>query len=812
MSMESASGGPSKEDRELVYAKLNLAESSIDRIEQMIRESGQRKVGKGALRSVKTHHYSLKSSSVHVLESSTCEELFALELELNPSVVGYYVQVPCRQVQRLTVMGRKHVSTAHVDFLVFYRDLAELVECKTESWLEKRAPRERDWIHADDRWACGPIRDWAAQLGIPYRVWASPSAVGVYRQNMDAMYAMLAVAITEREKALAKRSLALLQRRPYSIAELIEMVPGFSTRLSLWLLARRWVYGPIKRRQIAVEERFHLCLDPVQAESIDTRAKADQELTYAGLDVTDPVLCASLTDVAKAKERLRRIEALQAEGKPLPRRLEELHRKVCRAKDSGCSALSACITNYSGSGNRTSRLLPEQEEAIETVIARYWHSGKAKFKQDVIYEYERECMRRGVAATGESRLRRRLMQACEARRALNTSGLRGYQAIRQRTDPRYRTLPPVGYGHTLHVDSSDFDLRILSIPGMMGEPEEESRLVKVKFYVGIDGATKDPMAHSLIFGSARSDGLALLIREYVKRHKMLPRVIHLDRGPENTARWITDFCEERGITLRYSPTAGSAWNSLAETAIKQVNSQVAHRLPGSTEPDQKGRKVDGCFKSHRTATLDLERVMREFAEFFYEHLPMIPDAEGRTPVERKMEVLGSLGFQGASCQYDDDFRIQTSIQFETRGGADKRRGLRTSEGWFCSDELLEKLRSNRHVQVRSDCADPSLLYVLFPHGQWVTAFHSRVQQFAQMTEAQRLAELLLAPYRRGQGRRKKEKIAGRRHAKRVNDEANIATAGSDAIATPDVTETPVGRHCAIELDVIGDAFEEGEEL
>jgi len=802
MSNEVNLGGPSRADREFVYAKANFDVEAIDQVEKMIAGSGRRQVGRAALTNVLVRHYSLKNAAPRVLESHACELVHAYELELDPAVIGYYVQVPCLGVKRLTSQGRRHISAAHLDFMVFYEDRVTLVESKTRRWLAAKSTEDPDWSATGGEWTYAPYRYWAEDHGLKFEVWASPDEVGVYRQNLEAMYSALPAEFLSEDSKLAAGALRALRGRPLTIAALSDAFPGFGARHALRLLALRQAFGPLRSRQVANASAFHPCLDPLQAQCIDESASAHQRSSFAELDISDPLLLASATDVEKAKIRLSRLAEMEAGVRPKSRRMIELARKVQRTVHQGGSALSACLTGYAQSGNRTDRLDVVQREAIETVIARHWHTGNSRFKKDLLFELEAECARRGVEPAGASRLYKRLRQEKEQRRALKTGGLRGFQAVRRRTDPRYRTLPPIGYGQVLHVDSSDLDVRIA--------PDLQNLLpsAKVKFYVGIDGATGDSMAHSLIFGGARSDGLALLMREYVRRHKMLPRVIHLDRGPENTARWISAFCDMRGITLRFSPTAGSAWNSQAESAIRQVNSQVAHRLPGSTEPDQMGRKVDGRFKSHRTAVLDFGFILDRFEEFFYGHRPLIPGADGRAPSERKLEALAALGPQGLPAAMDDDLKVQTSIAVSMKPRPDKRRGIATAEGWFCSNELLEALRIGDPVEVRSDCADPSWLYIKFRAVGWVKAFHSNVQQYAQMSDRGRLLQLLFAPYRRARTREVKAELSRVQNAKRaqialtIGEQSSALRSRSAVPGDPDKT--------SVRKVEVGDAFEEEE--
>ena len=67
------------------------------------------------------------------------------------------------------------------------------------------------------------------------------------------------------------------------------------------------------------------------------------------------------------------------------------------------------------------------------------------------------------------------------------------------------------------------------------------------FYLGTDEASDYPMASSKYFGHACTNGVALLLRDYVRRHGFLPFVIVLDRGSENDSKWLKAFCLVKGI-------------------------------------------------------------------------------------------------------------------------------------------------------------------------------------------------------------------------------------------------------------------------
>lgn len=775
MSTDPQLGGLSFEERQHIYRRLQASEPAIRQIENMIAGSGTKAVGQSALRNVRVRHNSVRNGSVRTVESHTCELVYAYELELDPEALCYYVQVPCHRVQRTTAAGRNHISTAHIDFLVFRSDRIELVECKPLSWLESQlALPNSSWARNGTVWTYPPYAQWAEPRGLKFKIWSPPTPAGVYLQNLEACYAVANDSLQQHEVAAVTKAARLIAKRPVLLDSLLAEVPGFTLRLALWMLGRSLAFGPWQSTSAATPDRFHLYARKEQARKADELLRAVIENAQSQPVVTDPLLTATATDLQRAHQRLSRLALIEAGTLPATRRMSALQRNVRKAVAEGRSPLSACLTRYAWSGNRASRLLPEHEQAIETVIALHWNTGRVHRPKDLLYVFEEECIRLGVEPCGRARLDARRRSESPARHALATGGFRAYHATRGRIDPRYRSLPPIGYGHTLHVDSSDLDVRCA--PNLI----DCFPAAKAKFYIGLDGATGDTMAHSLVFGPARTDALALLMREYVRRHGFLPKIIHLDRGSENTSHWMEDFCQG-SISLRYSPTAGSAWNGIAENAIKQVNEQVAHRFEGSTAPDQKGRKVDGRFKSRNNARTSFITVHDEFIKFVYHDMPTTPGADGRTPSERKEKLLQAFGSLGTLCAWDDSFLIRTSMQIQLGRRVDRQRGIRTADGWFTSDELLIALRADKALEVRADCCDPCVIYVKI-RNHWLKAFHSRVQSDALLSDQERLFDLLWAPMQRSQSARRREGIARKRHSRRTL--AQAAGAATAHLAPP----------------------------
>lgn len=772
-------GGLAIDDRRAIYQQAGLSDASARQVEAMVASAGQRDVGRGALRNVLVELQSRKNGAVRVVESHTCELIFAYECEFDPEVRGYYAQVRCPHVERHRA-GRRHVSSATLDFLVFRDTRLQLVECKTLEWLEAQVNKPRtDWQIQDDRWRNSAIEPYASARDIEFVAWQPPSPAGIYLQNLQACYAVLDDAPPARR--VIEAAMRRLRGRPSTIEELVHSVAGFCARTALWMLASSVAYGPWKSIRVADIGDFPLYADPVRAELADASAMSQLHVAIAQPKITDRLSLASAVDLARGRERLDRLGRMMRGEEPWTRRFRELGNQVRDGKAEGKSPLEVCLTTYQSSGNRRHRLLDDHYEACIEVLHRTWDCGKASRPIDLYFSFENECESRGIEPCGRWILDKCRRQLEPGKHALSTGGMRAYQAVRSATDPRFRSQPALGYGLVVHIDSSKFDIRLVI------NDNGDRVLLTATVYVAIDEASERIMAHAVIFGAARTDGLALLIRNYVSHHSTLPSVIHLDRASENKGKWLKGFCSGR-IDLRRSPTGGSPWNGIAEATIKQINVQVAHRQPGSTFPDQAGRKTDGRFKSYRTAKLTMSYVHQQLCSFLYSDCAERLGIDGLSPVERARDLVEKFGNFGTPCAYDESFLYATSLPVELGKKFNRRRGIRTEDGWFTSDDLKHAVRNCVIEEVRADCERPEILYVKVG-GAIVKAFHNKILSMARMDALDKQIERQFMPIARSLSRQQRAE-GGRKRYTRM-EYAKMRSGLEDSNLQQDVIEQPL---------------------
>jgi putative transposase len=291
MNQNNVAGGLTTDDRRGIYRSAGISDANVAQLEAMVLSAGLRDVGRGALRNVVVEHQSKKNGGVRILESHTCELIFAYECELDPAVRGYYAQVPCPYVERQRG-GRRHVSSATLDFLVFKDAAVQLVECKTQEWMEAEVKKPRtDWELADGGWRNAALEPYAEVRQIEFIPWLPPSPPGIYLQNLQACYAVSDEAPPPRRvlDAVTRR----IQQYPATIDELASRIAGFSPRTALWMLAAGMTFGPWRSISIDRVHDFRLYADKHRAELADAAGLTQLNDAIAQPIISEPTCLAS---------------------------------------------------------------------------------------------------------------------------------------------------------------------------------------------------------------------------------------------------------------------------------------------------------------------------------------------------------------------------------------------------------------------------------------------------------------------------------------------------------------------------------------
>jgi len=755
------------------YQNLGLSASVVSELEEMRASAPVRNVGKRALAHLIADLNSRRNARPSLQESRTCEMLFALECELERSALSYVNQVAVKGVVR-----GKHISSLTADFLVYRTDGIAIVECKHLSEIETKASRDPlEWQLKDGTWCRPAVDRWAADRGLSYQIWSPPFPYQHYLANLELLYDALHDSEHAGHSRPMQQLLQVLQSHPLSISEALDSVDGLTGRMIVCALAHKDLHGLTRSVQISDFDTFKLFATKEHADAVDKENLRLLASKLEPLNAKSKLLNASRTDLERGERRLARVRRMLSGEEPITKKYKPLVRKVLLADEEGRSALEVCLTRYAACGRRVGQLTQLQESELAHAIVLYVSTPSIRHIRQAWNIMDDRCATLGIRTPCRTTLHDRITRDEAIAKALNSSGRRAFHALRPATPIPMRTAASQAYGLVAHIDSTKLDVRCIADFGPYTSKEAPT------IYVAVDQATGHPLGRALVFGPSSRDALAVLMRDIVARNGFLPRYVILDRGSENTSHWFQDFCHATGVNRLIPPAGAPRHNSLVENILGRVNSQVAHLLKGSTSPDQKGRKVDGKFKSRRTAQHAFSTVVREVDAFLFEDVPDTPvGLRPGTPAEHMLDSIERLGRCGIPQSYDDAFLVLTSIPIEHDVSIDPTRGIRHLDRVYTSNELLAHANRSRPTDKRRDCIDPTRIYVKFENN-WVSAFSSEAPGVALLGEEEKLFLTMSRAHVAKENRDKRAVVSRRRH-----DRILAANASAAAVSRPNGDE------------------------
>lgn len=705
------------------YACHGIPAAYIGEIERMRRESPARKVGKSALTNTVTYLFCRVMQKHLICESRTCEALGFMKWKHEQLIREIYCQVRMMRVERFSAHGHRTVGPMICDAMVYTPRGIVFLECKYSSELEILAQQNpREWIKTDSGWTRPAVERWARERGCTYQIYTPPDPHGMYWANLEVLYPLIGVEMATEEERTAKSMMKQCEVGPLALSDLLYGNQAHAMRVALLLLANRMLFGTLCAGLLDQPDSIIVGTDRSRIELLNTSMLDRVRQRLDPIDISDPVLRATPIDLKRGQDRLDRVYAMIAGEEPVTRKFRPLILRVKRARSEGRSALAECITNFHQCGSTDSKLSPPQIEAIDHIIKTEWDSGKVQRQCDLYVRFARYCEVLGMLdVPSKTALRSVLKKRSTAKHDINTGGNRKFHSRRPPSDPTDRSVRSIARFHLAHIDSTRFDHRSASTTC------PEFPFSCPTLYCCIDQASHEILGRSLTFGPPSRFGLALLFRDILRRHGQLPLAITADRGSDMWSDMVIALALQFGITLNMRPAGASRYGSAIEKTLGEVNSNVAHRLAGSTLPDQKGRSVDGKYKSYRTARLTFDVVVQVVDYFLFEVWPGRPFGElGQRPNELR-EALSQFGTTGIPVAYDTSFEIATSVPIQN---SDWRtihgHSIRAFYRGYTSTELTLRLRERgKPDEVRLDCADPTMCYVKFGR-EWIRAFHKDV--------------------------------------------------------------------------------------
>ena len=718
------------------FHSINIRDQKkIARILAAVISSPARSVGAKAKQNVISHFYSEKCGDVRFLESHTVERQFAIQLELDPSVKFYWTQVAWSGIQMTNAKGVRSPRTKTIDFLVLKESGLEIVECKAETWLMQRG-QESGFRKENGEWANSELQNWANELGLGFRVWMAPKQNAVLLRNLEFLYSI--VRQKQQLTSSVKKIVSAERNDPLTAGNLISKNPSISLIDVYAAIAFGSVFVPIATQRLDEPDTLRLYASKKQCDAVDLALQALLPETDNALHLEGSVLTASPGQIKFAEKRRQIFESVIARQIKCPWHLKKLFNEYLLAKQDGRPFFHLLMTSHHRSGNHGSRLLPETQAALTEYVRRY-QKGDYAIKKDAFAAFCNFCESENIGAVGKTKFYNEIAAQSSAERAINTRGLRGFQAERPRTDSTVRSLPPIGFGERVHIDATPLDIKVC---GESIFKDSDRPMI----YIAIDAATEHPVGDAFIFGPARTDALAILMRSIATHIDGYPRSIFMDRGSEQTSKWIKTFAKNEGVALFWSPAGGARFNSLVESCHNKIRIAVINRLSGNMANDKAGRSADGRFKSDAALKHAFEVIVDETRIYLYEDLANAPDSNNRTPKQKKDEAV-RLGLDCVMKRpMDAELMIKTSLAVTRSHIANERDALRLFGRRFTGTAMQRALRDEDLQELREDCANPAIAYAKVAN-TWYVCTSNQILLQQNWSDEAKLFDLLIRPER-----------------------------------------------------------------
>ena len=347
-------------------------------------------------------------------------------------------------------------------------------------------------------------------------------------------------------------------------------------------------------------------LAPTEFDQRLERQRSVRQLDWTEARRREIIIRAAITGEGSTTSRM------EAAAQALGLSVRSARRLVVRYKSSAqTSSLIACRR---GPNKRLRRLGAERERLIDTTIDQFYLMRPRKPMEEVYREVVRQCRKKNWVAPARdtviSRIRA-LDARLVARRRLGAKSAESVALSTPGTLEATEVLELTQIDHTLAdvmiVDSEH--RRSIGRPWLTLAIDVASRAV-LGFHVGLEAPSALAVAlcieHATLPKTRPSSATG---SEAPWIMFGIPRIIHVDNGPEFHGEALTRGCAEYGIQLTHRPVARPRFGAHIERLIGTMMGRV-HLLPGSTDSSPSRR---GSYKSEDEARLTLA----EFTEWLH---------------------------------------------------------------------------------------------------------------------------------------------------------------------------------------------------
>ena len=407
--------------------------------------------------------------------------------------------------------------------------------------------------------------------------------------------------------------------------------------------------------------------------------------------------------------------------------------------------LLALVDNIDRRGNRTPRVTEEHQKLIEKAVSQYYNTPECRTYK---VTWDKYCGLASAQVDAQGAALRPLSYPSFvefAKRLKSERDRRGKRAAYQQEDIYARldmSFPVHGVTphDVLYVDHTIANMALTAPHG--------GDLGKPTLTIGVDGHTCQARALILSYDPPSAKTVLLLLRDYVRRHQRLPRVLVTDNGKEFDSRELSHFTNIYGIQHRHRPPAQPRGGSPIERLMGATEEELFADLQGNTRiMKEDTRLVTQSVNPFNRANWTLPGLHGAVERYLFEQRGKRPHpALGMPPDDFEVMRIKETGERvWRTVHYDENIALLTCPHAKRPyHKVDRQRGVWVGGMWF-NDPALRQVPQGAKVEVRVEPWHAGIVYV-HTGKRWVAAFGNCPQWLVKRT--QRETEIALREERR----------------------------------------------------------------
>ena len=788
---------------ERLFAELALPEEGRQLVRFARANSPVRKANSRLGNSI-VMHFSKKMGSRHLeLESRTVESPAATIYENDSSCLEYWTQPFKIDLTIKDIDGNISSRMQHTpDFLVIRRDGIDVHEWREESRLLRLEKEGTQFFKDDDnRWHYKAAEEFFANTGLHYEVHSSFEHPLTYIQNIrfleDYQKSNCSPLPEEDEGRLLKLIwergsipfLELLQEHNLTsdsifkaVVKRLVFVDLYHQRLdaTLDLMVYRDMAIAKAHRIINADRTPVLPIPGMARLSAGTCVKYDgkefkvmlvgggnvllknndDETISLPLDVVVALFASNDIDIEGtanerkssdkslanySKEQIevasRRLEAI-SEGDASKISIRSLQRWNAQAQGAVTQVdkLLSLVDRNKDKGNRTARLPENSEILAKEAIGEFFNKPEGRMASAVYGKYQLLCEEHAAVPMSYTTFTKRVNAGTSVKEREGKRKAYQEASIPLILDYRF----PVNGVRPHEVCYIDHTIMNIATVGPDG-----SELGKPTFTLATDGNTTQTRAFYLSYDPPSTGVVLMVLRDYVRRHQRLPKILVVDGGREFRSKELVWFCGLYEIELRHRPSAMPRGGSQIERAIGASETEVLAQLEGNTRIMKNARMVTKSVNPFPNAVWTLTALHGCLDEYLFKIKDnLIHPAFGSTPHDYEQMRMAETGQrEHLLVRYDENFLLLTSPHpKQCFHKIDRVRGVWADHMYHWHDDLGSTKTGERY-EVRIEPWDSRVVYVNVKK-HWVAAIARNLKAYVgrthRETEIARRAERRLA--------------------------------------------------------------------